>query len=127
MATLNSVQWEFLKNLAQLIEFANMNGYMLTGGELLRSKEQQELHVKNGVSWTMNSDHRKALAIDVNIFVKKYKPAPALNDWKWKLTYDIEKCEKLMEFWENLDSRCYCGGRWKKPKTDLPHFGMKRT
>ena len=126
MATLNSVQWQFLQYVTELIDFAKINNYMLTGGELLRSKEQQGIHIINGKSWTKNSDHLKALAIDLNIFVKDYNPPPTLNDWKWRLTYDNEECEKLMAFWESLDPRNYCGGRWKGKKRDLPHYGMKR-
>ena len=127
MATLNSVQWQFLQHVTDLIDFARVNNYMLTGGELLRSKEQQGIHIINGKSWTKNSDHLKALAIDFNIFVKEYSPAPALNDWEWKLDYSYETGKKLGEFWKSLDARCYWGGDWSGKKQDTPHFGMKKS
>jgi hypothetical protein len=61
-------QWQFLQDVAKLIQFAAGNDFVLTGGELYRTIEQQKIHVQNGNSKTMNSAHLSRLAIDFNIF-----------------------------------------------------------
>ena len=60
----------FLQHLAQLINKANELGLVISGGELFRSPEQQQIHIENGRSKTMNSQHLKRLAIDLNFFIK---------------------------------------------------------
>lgn len=61
-------QWAFLQDVVKLIQFAKDHGFLLTGGELYRTLEQQKIHVQNGNSKTMNSRHLNRLAIDFNIF-----------------------------------------------------------
>ena len=63
-------QFEFLKNVAQLIYFADQQGIVLTGGELFRTTEQQQIYVDTGKSTTMKSKHLERLAIDFNFFIK---------------------------------------------------------
>jgi len=66
--SLNKEQATFIQHIAELIRKAPELGLMLTGGELFRTPEQQALHIKNGRSKTMNSQHLKRLAIDLNFF-----------------------------------------------------------
>ena len=63
-------QWKFQKDLALFIIFAEMQGMMLTGGEQFRTKAQQALYFKTGLSQTMNSKHLLRLAMDFNVFCK---------------------------------------------------------
>ena len=104
----------FLLHVAELIKKASELGFLASGGELYRTTEQQALHVKNGRSTTMNSQHLKKLAVDINFFI----PIP---DGDLKLTYDVEDLRPLGEFWEGLDEANRWGGNWSSFK-DTPHF-----
>jgi hypothetical protein len=101
-------QWLFLQDVATLIRRAELMSITLTGGELYRTKEQQELHVKAGRSKTMNSKHMERLAIDFNFFIDG------------KLTYDHPRLAELGTFWETLRPGNRWGGFWKFK--DTPHF-----
>lgn len=119
----SQIQWEFLQDVSKLISFAFLNGFKLTGGELKRTSEQQQLYVDQGKSKTMNSDHLHSLAIDLNIFYdydddgdKDYLSGTVSN------TEAIEISKKLTEYWKSLNPLNYCGADWG---WDLPHFGRK--
>ena len=99
----------FLQDVAQLILFCKSEGILVTGGELYRTAEQQQIYVKTGRSKTMNSKHLNRLAIDLNFFIDG------------KLCYDVEKLSKVGKFWENLSPKNSSGMFWKSFK-DLPHF-----
>jgi peptidoglycan L-alanyl-D-glutamate endopeptidase CwlK len=66
--SLSQEQAAFLLDACKLIQYATEQGFMVTGGELARTPEQQALHVKAGRSKTMNSTHLKRCAIDLNFF-----------------------------------------------------------
>lgn len=102
-------QNEFMGHVAQLIQHAQSLGFMVTGGELYRTPEQQKIYVKEGKSKTMNSNHLKRLAIDLNFF---------LNG---ELTYDVKKLAPIGKFWEQLHPNNSWGGNWISFK-DAPHF-----
>ncbi|MBN1481587.1 hypothetical protein EH223_04420 [candidate division KSB1 bacterium] len=104
----------FLLHVSELIKKAAELGYVVSGGELYRTSEQQALHVKNGRSTTMNSQHLKRLAIDLNFFVEN-------PDGSLKLTYDVEDLRPLGDYWESLDAANRWGGNWTSFK-DTPHF-----
>ena len=103
-----SEQFSFLKDVAKLIEYADSIGMVLTGGELFRTKEQQEIYVKTGKSMTYNSKHLQRLAIDLNCF----------KDGKLLTTEEIKP---LGDFWESLDPKNRWGGNFTKLK-DGVHF-----
>ena len=50
-------QAAFLLDVAKLINFATEQGFVVTGGELFRTAEQQQIYMKTGRSKTMNSLH----------------------------------------------------------------------
>jgi hypothetical protein len=99
-------QWEFLKDYAKLIQYADEQGYKLTAGEVYRTKYQQRYYLTHGLSWTMNSYHLKRKAADINLFI----------DGK----YVTEKSAYLPlgVFWEGLHPKNRWGGRFN----DAPHF-----
>ena len=99
--TLSDHQWEFLKDLAALIIWAEERGYKLTGGDLYRSEDTQARLVESGLSRTMNSQHRKKLAIDLNLFIGG--------------TYQQKTSayEELGLTWESLSPLNVWGGRWE--------------
>lgn len=102
-------QWEFLKDVSLLIQFADRKGIVLSGGELYRTRYQQRRYIEKGLSKTMNSKHLKRMAIDFNFFIDS------------KLTYKKEDVQELGDFWESLNPKNKWGGNFKS-FTDTPHF-----
>lgn len=102
-------QWHFLKDIALLIKYAESRGFVLTGGELWRTPEQQKIYVETGRSKTMNSNHLKRLAMDFNIFVDG------------ELCWDMSKLKELGTYWESLSPENRWGGFFST-LTDMPHF-----
>jgi len=102
-------QFEFLKDVSKLINKAVEMGFVITGGELQRPLEMQQLYMKTGRSKTMNSKHLKRCAIDLNFF------------WNGELTYSIALIKPLGDYWESLHPNNRWGGNWSTFK-DVPHF-----
>lgn len=68
MTDLVAEQWAFLLDVSILLMKAKALGYVVTGGELYRTVEQQQWYVDQGLSNTMESNHLRRLAIDLNCF-----------------------------------------------------------
>lgn len=102
-------QWEFLQDVCKLIGKAKELGFVVTGGELYRTPEQQQVYVKTGRSQTMNSLHLKRLAVDFNFFREG------------KLVWDKPTLAPLGAYWESLHPLNSWGGNGKK-LVDTPHF-----
>lgn len=102
-------QAAFLKDVVLLLKKAEELGFVVTGGELFRTAEQQQIYVKTGRSKTMASNHLRRCAIDFNFFLDN------------KLIYDINILRPLGEYWKSLNSKNDWGGFWKSFK-DVPHF-----
>ena len=102
-------QAAFLLDVCKVVKFATEQGFVVTGGELFRTQEQQVLYVKEGKSKTMASNHLRRCAIDLNFFLRG------------ELTYDIEKLTPVGKYWESLNPKNSWGGFWKTFK-DAPHF-----
>lgn len=100
--SLRQQQSEFVRLVAQLIEYAYANGFELTFGECWRTPEQAERNAKTGAG-IMNSLHVERLAIDLNLFV-----GGVFID-------STEGHKRLGEYWEQLHPRCRWGGRFKRP------------
>lgn len=109
MTSLVDEQWAFLQDVAKLITFAHEKGFKLTGGELWRTPEQQDIYVKTGRSATKNSYHLRRLAIDFNIFVNG------------ELIKSAQQAQELGNYWESLHNQNRWGGNFIKP-VDPPHF-----
>lgn len=114
MSDLVREQSVFLLHVCELVRKAGELGFTASGGELFRTPEQQALHVKNGRSTTMSSQHLKRLAIDLNFFRDGADGRP-------RLVYDVEALRPLGQYWESLDSANRWGGHWTTFK-DTPHF-----
>lgn len=102
-------QAAFLQDAAKLIQFATAAGFVVTGGELWRSPEQQAIYVRTGRSKTMESNHLRRCAIDLNFFKDG------------ALCYDIAALRPVGNYWESLDPKNRWGGNFKSLK-DVPHF-----
>lgn len=107
--TLSDHQAAFLLDACKLIAFATSQGWKVTGGELYRTVEQQEIHIKAGRSKTMKSKHLKRCAIDLNFFKGG------------KLCWDKNELAPLGEYWESLNPLNRWGGNFKS-LVDTPHF-----
>jgi hypothetical protein len=109
-------QAAFLLDAAELIQYATNQGYVVTAGELYRPQEMQEIYVKTGRSKTMDSQHGKRLAIDLNIF-------------KNGVLLGREGIKPLGDWWEAKHPKNRWGGNWrglvdqkKSSFVDAPHF-----
>ena len=102
-------QSAFLLDACKLITKATELGFTVTGGELYRTTEQQEIYMKTGKTKTMASNHLKRCAIDLNFFKDG------------KLVYDIPTLKPVGDYWESLNPRNSWGGNWSSFK-DVPHF-----
>ena len=105
--TLREKQSIFLKNIAKLILWSFENGYELTGQELFRTQEQQDIYFKTGKSKVKYSKHQDKLAIDLNLFING------------KYVTDKESFKPLAEYWRSLHHRNISGSDWG---WDFNHF-----
>lgn len=107
--SLNQEQAAFLLDACKLIEYATAQGFVVTGGELYRTPEQQAIYLKTGRSKTMQSNHLRRLAIDLNFFKAG------------QIIWDKETLAPLGAFWESLHPKNRWGGNFKS-LVDCPHF-----
>ena len=109
VSSLVAEQAAFLLDVCKLIHFATEEGWVITGGGLWRSPEQQAIYFKTGRSKTLNSNHLRRCAIDLNFF------------WNGKLVWDKELIRTVGEYWESLTPINKWGGNFKG-FVDVPHF-----
>lgn len=107
--SLSQEQAAFLMDACKLIQYATEQGWTVTGGELYRTPEQQEIYLKTGRSKTMASNHLKRCAIDLNFFKNG------------QLTWDKQQLAPLGQYWESLNPKNRWGGNFKS-LIDVPHF-----
>lgn len=107
--SLSREQAAFLLDACKLIQYSTEQGFMVTGGELSRTVEQQALHVKAGRSRTMNSIHLKRCAIDLNFFKDG------------KIIWDRGILAPIGAYWESLHPKNRWGGNFST-LVDCPHF-----
>ena len=114
--TLSDHQADFLRDMALMIIWANNQGMKVVAKELLRTMLQQEAYLKQGKTKTLNSQHLKALAIDLVVF---------LNDGTTP-SWDRKDYLELGRFWEDLDPHNYWGGNFDG-FVDAVHFERRET
>lgn len=102
-------QAAFLLDVCDLVRYATSLGFVVTGGELQRPLEMQAIYVKTGRSKTMNGQHLRRLAIDLNFFANG------------ELCYDKATLQPIGDYWETRNPKNSWGGNWKSFK-DMPHF-----
>lgn len=110
-------QFSFLIDVCKLITEAEKQGFIVSGGELFRTPEQQDIYIKNGKSKTKNSYHLKRLAIDLNFF------KPSIKN-EFVLTMEKINLQKIGDYWESLNPKNSWGGNWSS-FLDTPHFERK--
>lgn len=113
---LRQEQMAFAGQVVLLLQKAAELGYEVTLGEVLRPIEMQALYVKQGKSKTMDSQHLKKLAIDLNLF-------------KDGVVCLASQIKPLGVYWESLSPHNRWGGSWrgaveagKSSFVDSPHF-----
>ena len=102
-------QAAFLLDACKLVDFATRNGFVVTGGELFRTAEQQAIYLQTGRSKTMRSNHLVRCAIDLNFFKDG------------RLVWDREALALIGAYWESLNPQNRWGGNFKT-LVDVPHF-----
>jgi len=107
--SLSEEQAAFLLDACELVQYATAKGFKVTGGELFRTAEQQAIYVKTGRSKTLNSNHLKRLAIDLNFFKDG------------QIIWDKGILAPLGAYWETLNPNNRWGGKFKS-LVDCPHF-----
>ena len=107
--SLSDEQAAFLLDACKLVQYATEQGFKVTGGELFRTAEQQAIYVKTGRSKTLNSNHLKRLAIDLNFFKDG------------QIIWDKSVLAPLGAYWETLNPKNRWGGNFKS-LVDCPHF-----
>jgi hypothetical protein len=111
--TLSEKQQLFTVLIAQLILWADEQGYRVTFGEVYRTPEQATWNAKKG-SGIANSLHTQRLAVDLNLFINgKYQTQSSAY-------------LPLGEHWEKLGGTW--GGRFSRPDGNhfsLAHNGVK--
>jgi hypothetical protein len=107
--SLSQEQAAFLLDACKLIVYATEQGFMVTGGELSRTPEQQAIYVKTGRSKTMESNHLKRCAIDLNFFKQG------------QIVYSKTELASLGLYWESLNPKNRWGGNFRS-LVDCPHF-----
>lgn len=101
--TLREKQSLFVILVARLIEHAYNQGYELTFGDAFRDPRVTYGHP--------NSNHRKRLAIDLNLFIDGV------------YMDDTESHRPLGEYWKSLHPLCRWGGDFSNP--DGNHYEMQ--
>lgn len=102
-------QFLFLKDFARLIFKAEELKFMVTGGELMRTQEMQDLYLQTGKTTIKHSKHMDRMAGDLNFFKNGV------------LTYKKEEVQILGDYWEDLSPQNEWGGNWVSFQ-DTPHF-----
>ena len=113
-----TAQAEFLLDIGILVKWVTEElGWIVTGGELWRPVEMQQIYVKTGRSKTLKSSHLDRLAQDLNFF-----------DQSGNVICSVEKLAPIGMKWESLNPKNRWGGNfdkdWSKPDNfkDAPHF-----
>ena len=107
--SLSDEQAAFLLDACKLVQYATEQGFKVTGGEVFRTAEQQAIYVQTGRSKTLNSNHLKRLAIDLNFFKDG------------QIIWDKGILAPLGAYWETLHPKNRWGGNFKS-LVDCPHF-----
>lgn len=113
-------QMRFLKNVAHLINYIFDSGYQCTAGEMFRTEYQQKEYLRTGYTKTLDSQHLKRLAVDLNIFdneVLLFKE-PLRKD------KDMQIAKMIADYWEGLHPDNVAGFYFKN-FNDFGHFEMK--
>ena len=97
----------FTRDVALLIAYAYRIGLEIVIKEALRTKEQQEIYVKQGKSQTHNSMHLNSLAVDFIIIDPAGRPL-----------WEREHYRPLAEFWESLHRSNRAGFFWVERDAD---------
>src|SRR4051812_38566547 len=107
---LRQEQEDFLQDIVlRLLPWLYDHGFTVTGGELARTHEQQEIYFKTGRSKTLTgSNHLVRCALDLNIF----------RDGQLVGYPDLVPAG---HYWESLNPKNRWGGFFKT-LVDTPHF-----
>jgi len=117
-----SEQWAFLQDVAVLIQYIRDVGYKAVGGELMRSREEQQRKYDTGVSKAKpgESQHQHLKAIDLEFFDKtgKWMKVPSNEGAQKEMKAELQA---FGDYWELLNEKNKWGGNFKS-LFDPNHF-----
>ena len=102
---LSEMQFEFTRNVGNLIHYIYVKGYSATLGEAWRPPEMAQIYAKEGKG-IVDSQHCKRLAIDINLFDQNGKYLNDTKDYHW-----------VGDFWKSLNGANRWGGDWSTATT----------
>ena len=103
-------QWQFLQDVAALIDFATkLDGVKLTGGDLWQDNAWHRKHSGGEFIHLPWGNHPKRLAIDLNLFMQNVYIRGAHPMWV-----------ELGRYWVDLDPKNRWGGNFSNG--DYNHF-----
>lgn len=109
--TLREQRCLFTRLTAQLIAWANANGYEVSYEETMRSKAQAKANATSGAG-ILNSLHTIGLAVDLNLYLN--------GDWQTT----SEAHAPLGAYWKSLHPLCRWGGDFR-PRPDGNHYSLE--
>lgn len=90
----------------RLYPFIHSHGIdAITFGEVKRTREQQEIYLKQGRSTTANSMHLSSCAVDFNMLIRE--------NGSFKLQADKKALQPIFDYWESLDPKNRAGGNFE--------------
>jgi len=99
---------EFTESLRKLLNYCHYVGIQVQIDWVRRSVREQEHLVRSGRSWTMNSRHLSAMAVDLLVI----ENGEFVEDgWQY---------EAMGRYWKSLGEGHIWGGDWKN--RDVYHF-----
>jgi len=109
-----SEQWEFLQDVAVLIQYIRDVGFKAVGGELMRSREEQQRKYDTGVSKAKpgESMHQHLRAIDIEFFDAggKWLKVPSNKEAQEEMKAQLQA---FGDYWELLNKKNKWGGNFK--------------
>jgi len=99
---LSDEQFEFLLDVIVLMDWCILEyNIKITGGELYRTQNQQNIYYEKGLSKKKHSYHQDRLAIDLNFFKDG------------KLLRKKSEIKFIGDYWESLNEKNRWGGNYK--------------
>lgn len=124
-----------MRDLAKLIEYINLHGYHVLGGELQRFAAEQQKRYDAGKSRAKpgESFHQKCQAIDIEIFTPdgdwvktpERKNFPTDGDYRAAVNEHRNILKKFGDYWISLDPESNRWGGYFKSLYDPNHYEKK--
>ena len=115
-------QFSFIKDVALLIMYCAQQRWKVTGGDLLRSNEEQDRKYKLGLSKARGGEsrHQSRMAIDLNFWNTDGVYMPYVEEEDGRDAHDSQLA-LIADYWESLNPKNRAGLYFKSIR-DPYHF-----